>query len=82
MGKRQRVAPWVGNIPNKYFFLILDTILRKKVFYGIAVKFQLFFIEQFEFFDGFWPKNRVILQKGLSKIQKTLETYRQKLFST
>jgi len=51
--KNSKMAPWVGNIPNKYFFVILDTILRKKVFYGIAVKFQLFFIEQFEFFDGF-----------------------------
>jgi hypothetical protein len=49
MGKQQK--KWENGTKglkyaNQYFFLILDTILRKKMFYSKALKFQKKNLEQ------------------------------------
>jgi hypothetical protein len=38
--KKFKTEPWVKNLQNKYFFVILDTIFRKKSLLGQTCKMQ------------------------------------------
>jgi hypothetical protein len=76
MGKQQK--KWENGtkglkFAKSVFFLILDTILRKKMFYSKALKFQKKILEQLLVFGCFLARKRGPFTKVTVKLPKTRE---------